>query len=240
MDLPCTLDVKVGFLFYNTNTMAIGIDKPFRIENHVLVVNHDAIRGMEPFNTILRRKRTMVGDADGRRKKFNFSELMYIYFMADYNSYHRALPKKEKHKKCRDDAGLPDHWTPDEVVIKGVRKYREIIDKYIPSARILISLDKGLGMAAIAVDSYSEQMEILLEISSEQIKNVGKDDPEAMDVIMQTNALVRANIKEIMSIGKDLPKTIDGIKSLQVQVRKEEGSAKELAGGKKKNRREDP
>jgi hypothetical protein len=220
----------------------IGIEKPFSIgQGGELVINHDVIRGIEPFASIIKRHSPSKGDSDGRKKIVNFNEIKFIYFMADWDTYHRGLPAREKEKKAKEDAGFASTWKPDELVLQGIKKYTEIVDEYIPSARILISLEKGLSMSAVAVQSYIAQMEKIVEMNSVQLDALEDlADEEASASIMAANKIIQENIGEILKIGRELPKTLDGIIALQEKVRKEAGTAKKLQGDRTKRNREDP
>jgi hypothetical protein len=57
---------------------------------------------------------------------------------------------------------------------------------------------------------------------------------------MNTNELIQLNIKGMMDIAKKLPDILKNLKDLYSLVMEEEAKAKEIAGGKKKGRREDP
>ena len=217
----------------------IGIVKPYSFDTDcTLVINHDAIRAMEPFATILKRKRTSKGDADGRKKIINTMELKYIYFMADWDTYHSGLSSYERPIKAKRDCKLPSEWSVNTEVKEGIRIYKEVIDYYIPSARILIAMQKGLAMSANAIESYIIQMEIVIRNNAKRLEE--GLTPEGAVLIMETNKIIQMNIKEILDIGTKLPKTLDGITSLQDKVRKEAGTAKKLQGDKIKRNREDP
>jgi len=218
----------------------IGIDKPLIVDsNGNLIINHDAIRGIEPFATLLKRQRKSKGDADGRKKILNFKELKYIYFMADWDTYHRGLSDYDRPKKAKKDCGLPVTWSSDKVVKACIKKYKEIIDYYIPSARILIAIEKGLSMSATAIESYIAQMELVIQMNNKLMKDASITPLEA-ESIMESNKIVQVNITEILSLGTKLPKTLDGVTALQEKVRKESGTAKKLQGDKIKRNREDP
>lgn len=217
----------------------LGITKPFTVTPQgELIIHHDSVRGVEPFATILSRKRSVEGDADGRKKVFNFMELKYIYFMGDYDTIHAGLSDKERPVKSKQDAGLPTTWKPDELVSEGIKKYIEVIDIYIPSARILVSCLKGLAMSSIAIDAYNSQIEALIKINAELEKNI--NDPLIAIQILENNKLIQANTKEVLSISASLPKALESIKILQDKVRKEQGDVKKLQGDKVKRNREDP
>jgi len=217
----------------------IGIVKPFSVDTDgTLTINHDAVRGMEPFATILKRKRTTKGDADGRKKIINTMELKYIYFMADWDTYHSGLSTYERPIKAKRDCKLPAEWSVNAEVKEGIRIYKEVIDYYIPSARILIALQKGLAMSATAIESYIVQMELVIKNNNSRLQE-GLTAETAVQV-METNKIIQMNIKEILDIGTKLPKTLDGVTSLQDKVRKEAGTAKKLQGDKIKRNREDP
>lgn len=235
------LNIDVYFVgyFFKTEIM-IGIEKPLIVDSQgELVINHDAIRGIEPFATLIKRQRKSKGDADGRKKIINLKELKYVYFMSDWDTYHRGLSDYDKPKKAKKDCGLPSNWSPDEVVTGCIAKYKEVIDYYMPSARILIAIEKGLSMSATAVESYIIQMETVIRMNNARL-NDGKLTPEIAVEIMESNRIIQINITEILSLGTKLPKTIDGVTSLQDKVRKELGTAKKLQGDKIKRNREDP
>lgn len=218
--------------------------KPFRLdENKNLVINHDSLRGIEPFATLIRRVKKMKGDHDGRKKMLNLRELKYIYFMCDYSSYHRGLLPKQKKIKAKEDAGLPDNWKPDSVVESCIEKYNEIVNHYIPSAKTLIALESSLSQTGDIVISYITQNQELIETISklkEEMQSAGTLDPVLIASIGEVNNLLRANLKDTLSISKNLPDTIDGLERLQEKVRKEEGSVKQLPANKQKRNREDP
>ncbi len=71
-------------------------------------------------------------DRDISRDKSNsLQEFTYIYYYCDYNSNYAGLPDDERTIEARKDAGFPNGWTPDELIIKAIIKYRERIDSDI-------------------------------------------------------------------------------------------------------------
>jgi hypothetical protein len=83
----------------------------------------DEARTLEPYKTLARRVKGMVGDADGRKKLLNEKEIAYVYFAANYDSNLKYAKDEEKLLILKKRLELPDNWVPDEVVKDAIKTW---------------------------------------------------------------------------------------------------------------------
>jgi hypothetical protein len=209
---------------------------------------HDDVYVIYPFNKLIKTRMFMEGDHDGRKKHMHLLIFKFIYLYANYRSRVAAIPDKERMTRAIKDAGLDTRtFKVDALIQSCITRYIEHIDDEIPSARILISLNKGMMLSSYAIDTYSEQMNYVINSNNKAMNTLLMDetlDAEERDKCLMSlansNSLLQTNLESMMTISKQLPSNIEAIRKLEKAVDEEEAQAKKLAGNKTKGRREDP
>jgi hypothetical protein len=216
----------------------------FKIEPNTqeLIIDNDTLLMCKEFEFLWRKRYTCKGDYDGSKKLMNEKIFKYISSFMGYNAIYAGLSDKDKHLKIVDNIGLKKGWEPDQAVINAMIKYREILDSYIPSNKVVTSMKAALFRSGYSLDSYTKQMDLALEAINKNLETVVTDglNADALTVLNEANTLLQNNLNSIMSIGVKLPTIIQRIDELQSTIQAEESSARELLGGRKKGRREDP
>ncbi|HNQ21309.1 MAG TPA: hypothetical protein PKI46_09630, partial [Bacteroidales bacterium] len=140
----------------------------FKIENHVLVLDKEYLRGIPEFKVILERQYKVDGDADGRKKRYNYQLLYYVYMVADMFSYpnKEGLGEKDVHLAACKESKLPLDFKPDDEVKEAIAKYREIQIKTIPALATLNTIIRGLKTA----DTLSRRIILNIESKLEQLE----------------------------------------------------------------------
>ena len=202
------------------------------------------IMNIAEFAAVWKKVKTMKGDSDGRKKKLNTLELLYIKMRAeaDYeSSIYYGLSDEDRHNKIVKNHLLPSSYRPNTDVLKAIKVYKDIQNTYIPTARILNALQRGLMFSADAIDSYTQQIQSLLAANQAQLNNVlaGKmEEGESIQSVLEINSLIQANLTSMLTIGQKLPKTLDEIAKLKNTVKEEKGATRRLSGGRRKFNRE--
>lgn len=90
-----------------------------------LEVIREEVALYEEFNVLLRRDRSSLGDAQGRKKLQFKKEWTYIYIMSDADSLpnREGWDEDEAHEYAVEVAGLPKGWEPDDEIIAANRRY---------------------------------------------------------------------------------------------------------------------
>ena len=99
----------------------------FYLDKGELRFNEIGILFDPAFAKLFRRKHEIAGDSQGRNKIRNFQEAKYIYLVADPLSQpnRKGLDSKDAHAYAVGAAGLPNDWTPDELVSMCIQIYRK-------------------------------------------------------------------------------------------------------------------
>lgn len=212
-----------------------------------LTINRLEVLTIVEFATLLKRRKGMAGDSEGREKKLNTLEMTYVKYMADAiqdNNFYAAFEKSERATKIIRDIGLPKDWAPDEAVEAAIEKYIEIQETYSPTASLLNSLLRGLKTSSRSVDVFAAQMNVVLKQVEQKVDDIITQsvvlDDEAITEINNLNSIAFNNMDRLMNIANSLPKALKSVEELTIQVKKETGKAKDLKGGQSKGRREDP
>ncbi|PHS35711.1 MAG: hypothetical protein COA82_03610 [Alkaliphilus sp.] len=214
-----------------------------------LSINRLELRGVAPYDKIIKRIRKLPNDKAGHKKILNLKELFYIRQMGDAmlnRNIYAAFGEKERHTKICADTQMPSDWIRDDLVRWGIKKYVEIQNDYVPSAAMLNSLEQGLMLQARGVKAMNETIELLIE-KIEKAK-VLLDDPNLTEEDLKKHESSITTLSETLyksmernqKITKSTPESLKAIEDLKRIVRAEESKSKEITGGKRKGNREDP
>jgi hypothetical protein len=227
--------------------MANAFPKLFYIDNSTLelVIDLDIVLAIKSFEDLWVRRSPVKGDSDGRLKKYNTLLFKYMVYMLSYGSPIIIIKDTvERHEKAVKLIGLPIEFKPDAVLAAACDTFVELQDKYIPNNRNIIALKQGLQMGAHAIETYTNQMSLAIKASAQTTTKL-MDSREGLtsEVLMdlnQANTLLQSNLNSMITYAAKLPNTLKQIDELQDTIMREETTARELEGGRKKSRREDP
>ena len=225
---------------YSTEVFTI-----IEVRNGIPIFSKDELKVTPEFSEIITRRKTCKGDSDGRRKIMNNRELLYIKYMADYDTHHKAFSGNERHERAKQDSNLPNNWKPDEVVEIAINKYKEILLVYSPTVRLLNALEQGMMLSAEAVEGQIKQVRITMDVANrltsklEDVNDI-EEAHELMESLMNTSDSVQAKVKGFMKMVTEFPKNLEQVRALRKQVLHEQSGNRPKRGGHDKGNREDP
>ena len=211
-----------------------------------LEINLDSVYYVPEMGAIMRRVKPTKDDEDGRKKLLNRKELIYVFHVADWssNNFLHALTDDERLTKAKEVAKLPVDWKCDKVVNAAINAYIEIQQKYIPSAKMLITLKRGLMSLSVYYDNLQLQNNRLTtrltELSNATFGTDSKLNVELINETELVNGLLAQNAKTILDGISKLEKAHNDISAFEKKVRTEETKALEIIGGGKPYNREIP
>ncbi len=215
----------------------------FKVENHILEIDKDYVRGIPEFRIILERDKGSKGDVDGRKKYYAYKEFYYIYIVADLKSFPNkgGLNEKEVHKAAIKESELEETYKPDKDIKAAITKYRYIQDIENPTLKTLTTVLRGLTTADTIsqniIDNINRAIELQEKVRSEKENN--QEPKNAADEAVATANLV-GQLKQLLGIANDLPKTIATLETLEIKLAKDEANIKLGRGGKEIGNRADP
>jgi len=211
-----------------------------------LEINIGSVYYVPDIAIIMTRLKPSMEDTGGQLKIHNKKEMMYIFYMADWTSvnYLQSLPDDIRHDKAKGEAKLPDEWKPDKAIIDAIATYIKIQQRYVPSAKMLITLKRGLASLSLYYTNLEKQNSQLNKRLT-MLTNLafGSDTSANVELIKETemvNSLLAANAKVILDGISKLEKAHNDIISFEKKVRTEETIAAEIIGGGKPYNREVP
>lgn len=179
----------------------------FNNQTNRVEINDEVILLVKEFATLFNDKRNKTkADPTGVKKTRAFREFTYIYLMLDWKSIYSDYFEQERHLECLKDADLTEEEFNDPDFRAACRKYREIQE----SNRSI----KMLGAAQDVVDKFIDYF-----------RNI---DPEERDPVTFKPLY---KVKDIMAEVKGLSELHDNLKSLEIQVKKEQEEATDIRGG---------
>jgi len=212
-----------------------------------LEINLNSIYYVPDIAAIMKRRSPSMEDIVGTAKILNKKELMYVFYMADWTStnYLQALSDEDRDREAKREARLAPEWTPDVIVATVISKYIAIQQKYMPSARMLITLKKGLYSLSLYYANLEKQnstlnkrLDMLTKLAFSS--NDATTNIELLKETEMVNGLLAANTKVILDGISKLEKAHNDITAFEKKVRTEETIAAEIIGGGKPYRREVP
>ena len=149
----------------------------FKVENNIIIIDKDYVRGIPEFRTILERKRVCEGDSDGRKKIVAFNELMYIYIRASRFSYpHKAgMSEKEVEKEAIRTSTLESNYKPDEEVKLAIQRYKEIEELTLPTLNTISTVLRGLRTADKICHGIIDNIEEVMQ--AQELKKSNETTP---------------------------------------------------------------
>ncbi len=215
----------------------------FKVEDGLLVLDKEEIRGIPEYRKLLERDRGSEGDHDGRKKYQAYKEFFYIYIWTDLYSYPNkaGLNDKEKHKIALKEADLPNDFKIDIDIKNAIEKYRYVQLLTLPTLNTVSTALKGLKISDIISQSIIKNIESTLEKYEQDKKaKIERREPISIgDDMVLTQSLV-SQLGQLMEIGTKLPKAIETLEKLKEKLFKEESGINLGRGGKEIGNRADP
>ena len=190
--------------------------KIFSIQDGNIVLEREEVALVKEFNNLLRRVIPCEGDPKGNLKLRAFQEFNYIYQVLDYNSFpnKRGLTEEDAHLWAINNAGLPNDWIADPIVLKAMEKYEELIQS--PSRDLCRELLITLNNSYRIVRKIRDMID--LKLKSNEITN------EDLDILISYQ-------NKLLAIADKLPNTITTLKEVEKLIEYEEDNSKQIARG---------
>lgn len=210
-----------------------------------LVVNMAEVLANTKFAAIMRRVSKMDGDSDGRKKKLNTLEIIFVKLYGDswyLSSSYGILDKAERVREIKKDIGLPDDWYPDDVVKAAVKEWVYIQSTRNPTLGVLVSLQRGLKSTQNTVEIFNKSTKLAAKKVEELEKAALERDltPEELKSYEIYNGMLIDNVDRVIKISEKMPKALKSIEELINKIREEQAGTPTARGGKTVGRREDP
>lgn len=206
----------------------------FKIEDGLLILDKDYIRGIPKFRILLERDKGSDNDHDGRKKYRSFKELYYIKMVADKFCYpsQAGLNEKETHVCAIKESDLESDFKPDKTIKEAIEKYRELQDLTTPTLNTICSLLQGLKVSNVICNNIIKNIESTLELmegDKQKCLEAGLPIDLAKDLAM-TAALIQ-QLEQLNKISNNIPKTIETLEKLQEKLSKEISGTNIARGG---------
>lgn len=215
----------------------------FTLENGLLVINKDEVRGYPVFRAILERDKGSEGDAQGRKKLRAFKEFIYIWIVASMYSYPNkgGYNDKETHIEAVKMAQLEDGFKPDKLIKDAIEEYKRQQKIMTPTINSINTSLKGLRISDTIAQNIIASMESTIELQ-EVIKKKREESGEPVNLASElaTNQGLIEQLNQVIEISNKLPKTIEVLEALEVRLAKEESAKAQVRGGRNKPNRADP
>lgn len=211
----------------------------FKLENNLLVLDKDSLRGVPEFKKILERDRGSEGDSQGRLKLRAWKEFYYIYYIADFRSNGNlaGFNDKELHLRGVKEADLEATFKPDDDIRKAIEVYKQTLLEITPSYTLLTELIRGIRLSEKVVKSMILGVEKVLELNELTLAAEGEIN---IAMLLTNNSALEAQLKSFTKISTEFPKTLDMLKMMLEKVLKEEADTRVGRGGKAIGNRADP
>lgn len=145
-------------------------------------------------------------DPTGVKKTRAFREFTYIWLMLDWKSPYADYPEQLRHKDVLVDAGLTQEEFDDPLFRAACRKYRELQE-----SSITVRMFQAAQNTVVKFIDYFNSI-----------------DPQERDPVTGKPIF---KVKDIMVEVKGLSELLDNLKSLEVQVKKEQsGDGEDVLG----------
>lgn len=141
-------------------------------------------------------------DPTGVKKTRAFREFTYIWLMLDWKSPYADYPEQVRHKDVLVDAGLTQEEFDDPLFRAACRKYRELQE-----SSITVRMFQAAQNTVVKFIDYFNSI-----------------DPQERDPVTGKPIF---KVKDIMTEVKGLSELLDNLKSLEVQVKKEQSGDEE-------------
>lgn len=178
----------------------------FNVELNRVEINEPELLLIREFAALFTEDRNKTKeDPKGIKKTKAFREFTYIWLMLDWLSPYSNYAEQERHEECLIDAELTQKEFDDPLFRAACRKYREMQE----SSRSI----KMLVAAQDVVDKFIDYFHNI--------------DPEERDPVTFKPLY---KVKDIMAEIKGLSELQDNLKTLELQVKREQEKASDIRG----------
>lgn len=208
----------------------------FKINNGELIINEDYVRGIPAFKKILDNTKPISGDADGKKHRYAYRELMYVHLMTDPLCHLEGLQEEERENaaliqsgvsKMRDVTGRIIEWKVTEPLKAAIKVNKNVVDN-IPYVKVLRNLKTYLNNASILIEILNSQAVLV-------IQKIQESEPEPEDI----ERLV-TGMNNVLSMTDKVKNALDTLPKLENQVKEAITNQQDiLIGGKTKRGRMD-
>lgn len=212
----------------------------FKIDQGLLVLDKEEIRGIPEFQKILVRDKGSDGDATGRNKAMAFKEFYYIWYKCDLESpgNNQGYDAKTLDETAKREARLPENWKADKVINDACEKYKEDT----PVELILLNSSlRAMTFASKTMGRLSANIEKLYD-SYEKLIKAKEDRNEIVDMSEDLTNLQTINnhLSEIMKLAGKVPDMIETLNKNRTMALKAKQSKRLIRGDHAKGNRADP
>jgi hypothetical protein len=171
--------------------------KLFNFVEGNLVINRHEILAVDSFRTIVTRTQD---------KNLAFKELGFVYLVADYDSPFNKQGKstKDAMKLAIDKVALPRTWTPDTVVLKAIKDYKDLNDNI--AKELIDELLKIFNNYSKIIRKVGKSIDLLLDNDAALTKT------QASELIDLSSAVI--------GISKQVPNEVKNLKDALVELNK--------------------
>jgi len=215
----------------------------FKLENGLLILDKEYIRGIEEFRRILERDRGSEGDADGRKKFMAFKHFMYMYITNSPAAYPQkgGYSDKESHIAGIKESKLPDNYKPDAELKTCMEKYKEIRAALNPASQSLSIIVKSLRLSSKIAENITTSMEDSLEaMAKEKAQLKASGEPTNIPAELLMNEKLIAQLDQVIKISNKVPDTIKTLEATEARLLQEEMGESLGRGGRKIGNRAEP
>jgi hypothetical protein len=186
--------------------------KFFKFDGDVAQLDREEIALYPNIKKILVRDQggKVIGDTDGRHKKFAYKEFTYIYFMCDFAAYpaQHGLNDKEAHEYAIKHAKLPSDYKPDDVVRAVMVQYEK--EHLSPAKKAIKTLIRLFTLNDRIVEKIENNLTATLELPTlnrDQIKEILEYQQKLID-IATTIPQQAKKLREAMSLLEEEEKAV--------------------------------
>jgi len=185
--------------------------------NGDVVINRPEVVIVDSLNTILRRDKGSIGDADGRKKQQAFKEFKYIYHIADVLSVpnKNGYSVKEAREYAKRECGFSNTWEEDDIIRQAIKDYR--------TAQNDISTD----VVSELFKTFRLTKQIISKVRR-SIENALNTDTMSSDVASELLSQIEVAIK----YGRDIPKITKELNKAMTEVQQQLENADLMRGSK--------
>jgi predicted transcriptional regulator len=158
------------------------------------------------FNAIVKR---------GKKDKDKvIKELAYIYHMSNLESPYASYPPKERHKRLVNDLFNNHLWQPDELVSKGIDRYKE--ENHTATSKTIETVINALYKANVIVNTLIEEIEQNLQDNKHKSGINNKKGQIVSGIELMLN-----DLQSLIKTSNEIPKSIDVFEKLLDKIIKE-------------------
>lgn len=215
----------------------------FKVEEGLLVLDKQEIRGIKEFHEILTRDKGSDGDSDGRKKLMAFKEFYYIWYMMDLESpgNKAGYNTETLNASSKKEARLPLEWKADKLIGQACLKYKEIYIEVIPELVLLNSSLRGMVISAKITNRLADNLEKIYDTYERQLKT-NETEGKALDLEedMKSIQAISSHINEMMKMAAKIPEMVQTLEKNKQHVIKVKSGSGLIRGDHTKGNRADP